>query len=274
MDQAAVFCARSVEEGLIAETHCRKPRRNGPAKRSVLSEEFFARYSRAFHQSFELGPHYRCRHAFDHVELRESTIRPGDYILRTDDVRVTNDPVGDNPGMLNGDRVMSDDSRDQDLARWQPAILPNAPFVFMPGVGGLNRIGSSTDLRGTSPTFRAARRAYMRNVPASEAHVIPHTILGNAAKGVIHCIDSQLRPLAVAFGALLDQMIVHVGQHSVVHLKKQARFVDLEIAFLTLSASASAKMYSFLRGVVTRLRRHKAVLAGATAAGSKSIRRP
>jgi len=62
----------------------------------------------------------------------------------------------------------------------------------------------------------------MRNMPASETHVIAHPVLGNVPERVIERIHAKLRPLAIGLGTLLNQVVVHVGEHGVIHLEKQA----------------------------------------------------
>ena len=45
-------------------------------------------------------------------------------------------------------------------------------------------------------------------------------------EGVVQGLDSQVGPLTIFLRTLLYQMIVHVGEHRVVHLQKQARFIN------------------------------------------------
>jgi hypothetical protein len=55
---------------------------------------------------------------------------------------------------------------------------------------------------------------------------------------VIERIDAHLRPLAVAFRTLLDEMIVHIGKNRVVHLKQQTGLVNLRYSCRNASATA------------------------------------
>src|SRR5580704_5985665 len=99
----------------------------------------------------------------------------------------------------------------------------------MPRIGGFDRISAGAHLDDQIDDLFERRIRQMRDMPTAEAHVIADAVLGNTAERMIERVDSELRPLAIAFGAPLNQMIVHVGEYSVVHLKKQARVVDLQI---------------------------------------------
>src|SRR5580658_3617951 len=99
----------------------------------------------------------------------------------------------------------------------------------MPRISGFDGISAGAHLYDQIGDIFERRVGHMRNMPASEAHVIADAVLGNAAERVIERIDSELRPLTIAFGTLLYQVIVHVGKYGVVHLKKQARVVNLKI---------------------------------------------
>ena len=55
---------------------------------------------------------------------------------------------------------------------------------------------------------------------------------------MIERIDAHLRPLAVAFRTLLDEMIVHIGKNRVVHLKQQTGLVNLRYSCRNASATA------------------------------------
>src|SRR5580658_1320215 len=99
----------------------------------------------------------------------------------------------------------------------------------MPRISGFDGISAGAHLYDEIGDIFERRVRQMRNMPASEAHVIADAVLGNAAERVIERIHSELRPLTIAFGTLLHKVIVHVGQYGVVHLKKEARVPDLEI---------------------------------------------
>ena len=110
------------------------------------SKQFFAGKRRTLDERLEFGPHHRRGYALDDIHLRETTIRAGNHIFRTDQFRVANNPIGHQPGMFHSDRMVRDHSRNQDLTRRQFAILPDSPLVFMPGICGLNRIRAGAHL--------------------------------------------------------------------------------------------------------------------------------
>jgi hypothetical protein len=58
-------------------------------------------------------------------------------------VREAHDAVRHQARMLQGDGVVRDHSRDEDLALGQPGFLPDTPLVLVPRLGGLDRIAGS-----------------------------------------------------------------------------------------------------------------------------------
>ena len=79
--------------------------------------------------------------------LREAAIGAGNHVLASDEVREIDDAVGDEPRMLDRGGVVRDDAGDQDLARRQLHLLPDAPFVLVADIGGLDRIGAGAHLQ-------------------------------------------------------------------------------------------------------------------------------
>ena len=66
----------------------------------------------------------------------------------------------------------------------------------------------------------------MWDVPAAKADVIPDAVLWDSSEGVVQRVDAQIGPLAIFLWTLLNQMIVHVGEHRIVHLEKQASVIN------------------------------------------------
>ena len=79
----------------------------------------------------------------------------------------------------------------------------------------------------------------MRNVPTAEANVIANTIFGNPTQRVIQGIHAQLRLLPVSFRTLLDPLVIHVGEDSVVDLEKQPGLMNFQILLSQASARAN-----------------------------------
>src|SRR5665213_725733 len=98
--------------------------------------------------------------------------------------------------------------------------------MFVPRISCLDRISSCSYLQDEADDVFERGVRQMRYVPASETHVIPNAILGDSTQCVIQGVHAQLSPFTVAFRTLLNQMIVHVCEYCVIHLKKQARAVD------------------------------------------------
>ena len=103
----------------------------------------------------------------------------------------------------------------------------------------------------------------MRHVPAAEADVIADAILRDAVERVVERVDPQLRPVAIFLRALLDQMVVHVGEHGVVDLQHEAGLDHFEI-FLAHRAGDREHVVALagvvlVGGVVADARRRDAV---------------
>src|ERR1700751_4512680 len=71
----------------------------------------------------------------------EAAIGAGDDVLAADDLGVAQDAVGDQLRVLDEVRGMADDTRHQHLARRQFGVLPYPPFMLVPHIGRLERIG-------------------------------------------------------------------------------------------------------------------------------------
>ena len=71
----------------------------------------------------------------------EAAIRAGNHILTADDRRVPQDAVSDELRVFDKVGGMADDAGHQHLARRQLCLLPHAPLMLVPHVGGLEGIG-------------------------------------------------------------------------------------------------------------------------------------
>src|SRR5579862_5771399 len=88
----------------------------------------------------------------------------------------------------------------------------------------------------------------MRNMPTAEANVVANSVFGDALKSMIEGLNAQAGPLAVLFRTLLDIVIVHVGEHSVVYLHNHAGLVNGAV-FLTQGVRDGVDVV-FFRGIV------------------------
>src|SRR5579862_1523796 len=88
----------------------------------------------------------------------------------------------------------------------------------------------------------------MRNMPTAEADVVSNSVFGDALQGVIESLNAETGPLAVFFRTLLDIVIVHVGEHSVVYLHDHAGLVNGAV-FLTQGVRNGVDVV-FFRGIV------------------------
>src|SRR3984957_3960714 len=103
--------------------------------------------------------------------------------------------------------------------------------MFVPNIGGFDGIGSGFYLENQIHDFFERGIGHMRHVPAAEAHMISNAVLRDSSERVVQRLDAQISPLTIFLGTLLNQMIVHVGQHCIVDLEQQARVVNGAILF-------------------------------------------
>src|ERR1700722_15128522 len=103
--------------------------------------------------------------------------------------------------------------------------------MFVPNIGGFDGIGSGFYLENQIHDFFERGIGHMRHVPAAEAHMISNAVLRDSSERVVQRLDAQISPLTIFLGTLLNQMIVHVGQHCIVDLEQQARVVNSAILF-------------------------------------------
>src|SRR6185312_11558508 len=88
----------------------------------------------ALAQRLELGPGDLRMDA-----AAQAAIRAGDDALAPDRLRIGDDPVGDQLGMLDHIGRMTDDAGDQQLAVRKPRLAPDLPFVLMADIACLDR---------------------------------------------------------------------------------------------------------------------------------------
>ena len=68
------------------------------------------------------------------------------------------DAFGDEFGMLDDVCAVADDAGGQDLAFRQLDVLPDAPFVFVAGIGGFDEVGAGADLENEIDDLSSAER--------------------------------------------------------------------------------------------------------------------
>jgi len=78
-----------------------------------------------------------------------------------------------------------DDAGNENLAVGQVHVLPHLPFMLVPRVRGLERIGLRSNFEDeVNERFEGDVRR-VRSVPAAPAHVIANPVLGNATERVV-----------------------------------------------------------------------------------------
>ena len=157
--------------------------------------------------------------------LREAAIGAGDHVLAADQPGEAHDAVGDQAGCST-------------VVRWwviTPGIriLPSGSLLPSQTRHSCSWRGfaASTSRRRPDLEDQVDQLLHRRvgdvwHVPAAEADVITDPLLRDAFQGVVERLDAQLRPLTIVFGARLNQVVVHVGEHRIVDLHDQAGLDD------------------------------------------------
>ncbi len=84
----------------------------------------------------------------------ETAVGCGDDVLASDQVGEADDAVGDQLGMLDDVGGVADDARKEDLAVGQLDVLPDLPFVLVPDIARLERVGLALTASMTSTMSR------------------------------------------------------------------------------------------------------------------------
>lgn len=99
----------------------------------------------------------------------EAAIGTRDDILATDDRGIAQDAVGDQGRVFDKVGGMADDTRHQHLAGRQLRLLPHAPLVLVPHIGGFEGIGLRLDLKDEVDDVLERQVVGMRPVPTAPA---------------------------------------------------------------------------------------------------------
>src|SRR6516165_1616361 len=148
--------------------------------------------ARAFGERSQLAP--------DEIGMdaaAEAAIGAGNDVFAAGDCGVTQDTVGDQLRVLDEVGGMADDAGHQHLARRQLRGLPNAPFMLVPHIGGLEGIGLRLHLKDQIDDVLERQVVRVRPVPAAPAQMVAHFFFGNAGQRVVDGVDAQSRELAV-----------------------------------------------------------------------------
>src|SRR5579864_9192937 len=121
--------------------------------------------------------------------LREAAIGAGDDVLPADERGEPQDAFSYKFRMLHDICAMADDAGGQDLAFRQLDILPDAPFVFMTWIGGLDEVRAGADLENEIDDFPQRNVGRVRSRPASPANVVAHTVFRDSFQGMVQDVD-------------------------------------------------------------------------------------
>ena len=100
----------------------------------------------AFDHCFQLRPHDSGMNAPVELFLGKAAIGAGNDVLAAHQASEAQDALGYELGVLHDVCAVADDSWGQNLAVRQLDVFPDAPFVFVARIGGLDEVGAGADL--------------------------------------------------------------------------------------------------------------------------------
>ncbi len=135
--------------------------------------------------------------------------------------------------MLDDVRRVTNDPWDDDLSFRKPHIFPDPPFVFVAGVGRLERVPASLDLQHQVDDVPELDVSRVGAVPTSPAEVKPDLLLGQVAQ----CVIQRLHPNPGEVAVVLDRgfridLVPVLGNGRIVDLHDQAG-IDDDLVLLT-----------------------------------------
>src|SRR5215467_4117948 len=93
-------------------------------------------------------------------------------------------------------RTVRNDAGDQDFVGGQRRVLPDLPLPVVARIGGFDRVAAGVDVQHDIDELRQGQVVGVGTLATAPAHVDDDAVLGNAAQGVVQCIDAHLRVLA------------------------------------------------------------------------------
>src|SRR5579863_1015102 len=117
--------------------------------------------------------------------LGEAAIGAGDYILAAHEAGKTQNAFSHKLRVLHDVRAVADDAGGQDLAFRQLDVLPDAPFVFVAGIGGFDKVSAGADLENKVDDLSQRNVRRVRSRPASPADVVAHAIFRDSLQSIV-----------------------------------------------------------------------------------------
>ncbi len=143
-------------------------------------------------------------------------------ILHADQIGELDQPFGDQFGMLHQIGGVTDDAGNQDLAVRQLQVFPDAPFMAVAHIAGLERIGLAVQLQHQVREVAELDVVDVRAVAAAPAGVEADAVLRQAADGVVDQLDRGLeifaqvghRPVRIKHPAGAELRLVDLQDHT------------------------------------------------------------
>src|SRR5579862_5340325 len=159
--------------------------------------------------------------------LGKAAIGAGDDVFTADYASETKDAFGYELWMFHDICTVTDYTGGQNLALRQLDVLPDAPFMFVAGVGGFDEVGSGADLENEIGDFSERHVGRMRPGPASPADVVADAVFRDSFQGVVQDIDVATHPPVVIIKARGgDHAVVGHGGAGIVHLQQETGVDD------------------------------------------------
>src|SRR6476661_7991712 len=174
--------------------------------------ELFGRQTRAFGHRLELRPgDLRIAHTGT-----ETTVSSSHNIFAPDYSRVPYQTVSDRLRVLHDIRGMPHDAWYEHLAGRELHLLPDAPFVLVPGIGRLDGDRVRFDLEDQVDDVAQRNIVFVRAVIAAPAGMKPNPVGRDVAQPMVERVDTQLGIPPVLGDSHVGHELPTVGQVRIV----------------------------------------------------------
>ncbi len=157
----------------------------------------------------------------------QAAVGRGDHPLAADQPGEAADALGDQLGMLDHIGGMADHTGQDQPVVGQPGVAPDAPFVLVAHIAGLEGVRPGVDLEHHLDDVAHGDVGGVRAVPAAPAEMKADAILRQAAQRVVERFDPRHGELAVFFGRRLGIDLIEVlGDRRIVDLQDETSLDD------------------------------------------------
>ena len=122
----------------------------------------------------------------------ETAVCGGNHIFPAHQLGEAYDPVSHQVRVLDNVGGVGDDAGDDDFSVRELGVFPDAPFMLVADIGGLEGVAARIDLQHRADDVREGDVRGVRAVPGTPADVQPDPVLGEAAQGPVCGFNPEL----------------------------------------------------------------------------------